>query len=106
VGQGGRGQAIFTVTLGKQLTREGLNAALKTLVSPIFNFKEGSISCHSFRAALSSALAAPPSEISAKDIKNWGRWKREAYRGYTCLKHQQKKELYEKITESLILSYK
>jgi hypothetical protein len=98
VGQGGRGQAVFTFTLGKQLTREGLNAALKTLISPIFNFKEGSISCHSFRVALPSALAAPPSEISAEDIKNWGRWKSEAYHGYTRLKHQQKKELYKKIT--------
>jgi hypothetical protein len=104
-GHGGLGQAVFTFTTGKQLTREGLNAALKTLLSPIFNFEEGSISCHSFRAALPSALAARPSEVSAEDIKNWGRWKSDAYQGYTRLKHQQKQELYQKITRSLMDSY-
>jgi hypothetical protein len=49
VGQGSQDQAVFTHASGKQLTREGLNTALKTLLSPIFNFEEGSISCHSFR---------------------------------------------------------
>jgi hypothetical protein len=80
-GQGGLDQAVFTFAGGKQLTREGLNSALKTLLGTIFNFEEGSISCHSFRAALPSALAARPSEISSEDIKNWGRWKSEAYQG-------------------------
>jgi hypothetical protein len=36
--------AVFTYASGKQLTREGLNSALKILLSPLFDFSEGSIS--------------------------------------------------------------
>jgi hypothetical protein len=100
-GLGGLESAVFTYATGKQLTREGLNAALKTLLEPLFDFTEGSISCHSFRAALPSALAARPQQVSAEDIKNWGRWSSDAYQTYTRLKHQQKRELYSKIVNTL-----
>jgi hypothetical protein len=100
-GLGGLESAVFTYATGKQLTREGLNAALKTLLEPLFDFTEGSISCHSFRAALPSALAARPQQVSAEDIKNWGRWSSDAYQTYTRLKHQQKRELYSKIINTL-----
>jgi hypothetical protein len=94
--------AVFTFTSGKQLTREGLNAVLKQMLEPLFDFSRGSISCHSFRAALPSALAAHPGEVSAEDIKNWGRWRSDAYTTYTRLKQDQKKTLYEKIVNALL----
>jgi hypothetical protein len=104
-GHGRPEQAVFTFGSGKQLTREGLNSALKTLLGPLFNFSEGSISCHSFRAALPSALAARPTDISAEDVKNWGRWRSDAYEGYTRLKQQQKQTLYGKIVKALMDTY-
>jgi hypothetical protein len=79
-----------------------LNAVLKQMLEPLFDFSRGSISCHSFRAALPSALAARPGEVSAEDIKNWGRWRSEAYTTYTRLKQDQKKTLYEKIVNTLL----
>jgi hypothetical protein len=101
-GLGGGDTAVFTYCSGKQLTREGLNAALKTLLEPVFDFRQGSISCHSFRAALSSALASRPNQVSAEDIKHWGRWSSDTYQTYTRLKHDQKKELYGKIIDTLM----
>jgi site-specific recombinase XerD len=94
--------AVFTYATGKQLTRDGLNAALKTLLEPLFDFSQGSISCHSFRAALPSALAARPHQVSAEDIKHWGRWSSDTYQSYTRLKQDQKRELYKKIVSTLM----
>lgn len=94
--------AVFTYSTGKQLTREGLNSALKAMLEPLFNFEEGSYSCHSFRAALPSAMAASPEDMSEEDIKNWGRWSSNAYQGYTRLKQDQKKSLYDKIVNTLL----
>jgi hypothetical protein len=94
--------AFFTFASGKQLTREGLNNALRILLSPLFDFSKGSISCHSFRAALPSAMAANPAKLPEEDIKNWGRWSSNAYQTYTCLKHDQKKSLYNKILDNLL----
>jgi hypothetical protein len=92
--------AVFTFTSGKQLTRDGLNAVLKQLLEPLFDFSLGSISCHNFRAALPSALAACPGAVSAEDIKNWGCWRSDAYQMHTRLKQDQK-TLYEKFFKSL-----
>jgi site-specific recombinase XerD len=101
-GRGGLDEAVFTFITGKQLTRSGLNAALKSLLSPLFDFSQGSISCHSFRAALPSALAARPQQVSAEDIKHWGRWSSDTYQSYTRLKQDQKKHLYAKIVATLM----
>jgi hypothetical protein len=102
VGLGRKSDAVFTFISGKQLTMEGLNTALRAMLEPLFDFSEGSISCHSFRAALPSALAARPDVMLGEDIKNWGRWSSDAYQSYTRLKHDQKKILYEKIVNALL----
>jgi hypothetical protein len=94
--------AVFTYISGKQLTREGLNSALKVLLEPIFDFREGSYSCHSFRAALPSAMAASPDSMSGEDIKNWGRWSSDTFQTYTRLRYDQKKKLYKKIVNNLL----
>jgi hypothetical protein len=100
-GAGQPQQAVFTYPTGRHLTREGLNGVLRTLLGDVCDFKTDTISCHSFRAAIPSALAAQPDQMSAEEIKLWGRWRSEAYQSYTRLKTGQKKILYGKILNVL-----
>jgi hypothetical protein len=52
--------AVFTYNTGKQLTREGLNSALKAMLEPLFDFREGSYSCHSFRGGTAKRHGGQP----------------------------------------------
>jgi hypothetical protein len=52
---------------------------------------------HSFRAAIPSALASSPSLASDSDIMLWGRWSSESYKAYVRLKHNARKEIFNKI---------
>jgi hypothetical protein len=58
---------VFTFNTSKQLTREGLNCALKAMLEPLFDFS--SYSCHSFQAALPSAMMASPEDVSRRTSK-------------------------------------
>jgi hypothetical protein len=61
------------------------------------------ISCHSFRAGLPSMMAEHPEEMSAEDIRHWGRLSSNSnsYQAYTRLKTNQKQKLYGKIVNAL-----
>jgi hypothetical protein len=105
--QAGAGRAqprhpVFAYTSGKNLTRHGLNSALKVLLADVCD-DNNTISCHSFRAGLPSVMAEHPEEMSAEDIRHWGRWSSNSnsYQAYTRLKTNQKQKLYGKIVNAL-----
>ena len=62
---------MFSFKSGKFLTKAKLNSWLATLLKD-FTDENNTITCHSFRAAIPSLLAAYPDVGSIKDIKMWG----------------------------------
>jgi hypothetical protein len=91
------GLPVFTFESGKFLTVPGLNELLKQLLSDVIDPERDSITCHSFWAAVPSALMRHPSLATSDDVKGWGRWSSEAYQRYTRLKTDQKRGIFEKI---------
>jgi hypothetical protein len=91
------GLPVFTFESRKFLTVQGLNELLKQLLSDVIDPERDSITCHSFRAAVPSALMRHPSLATSDDVKGWGRWSSEAYQRYTRLKTDQKRGIFEKI---------
>jgi len=92
---------VFMFANGKMLTQKILNSLIKQLLVPIFGDAAMSISGHSFRAGIASALASDPSVAMDRDIKYWGRWSSDSYLLYTKLKLNQKKILFGKIKSVL-----
>jgi hypothetical protein len=88
---------VFTFMSGKFLTVGGLNNILKQLLADVVDPERDSISCHSFRAAVPSALSRFPDLASTDDVKGWGRWSSDAYQRYTRLKTDQKRGIFDKI---------
>jgi hypothetical protein len=82
----------------------GVNLSPKVFTSTVVSLLERHIggaaknfSGHSFRAAIPSALANSPSLASDSDIMLWGRWSSESYKAYVRLKHNARKEIFNKI---------
>jgi hypothetical protein len=92
---------VFTFENGQFLTSEVVNTTLHALLTPILGDDAGQYSGHSFRAGLPSALASCPDLAADEQIKTVGRWSSDAFRLYTRLKYQQKRQLFEKILVAL-----
>ena len=92
---------VFILPSGKFLTTAGLNSIFRLLFEDICDFKRHTISCHSLRAGIPSALSRFPDLMSSDDVKGWGRWSSEAYQRYTRLKIDQKREIFMKIISAL-----
>jgi hypothetical protein len=92
---------VFRLHSGRNLTMARLNSILHDLCRGIIDPSKESITCHSFRAAVASALARFPDLASAEDIKGWGRWSSNAYLHYTRLSLEQKKAIFSKISKAL-----
>ena len=90
---------MFIYPSGNFETTEAFNKALRILLGDVVDFKEDTISCHSFRAGLPSLISQYPELMSLEDIKNWGRWSGESYSKYTRLGDVQKKKLFSMIAD-------
>ena len=102
MGRGRPQDPVFTYESGKLLTTAGLNSVFSSLFADICDFKRDTISCHSLRAGIPSALAKFPDLLSSDDVKGWGRWCSEAYSRYTRLKVDQKREIFMRIITALV----
>lgn len=91
---------VFSFASGKGLTTAKMNNLLGQLLFDFMDSK-AKISCHSFRAALASAIAAAPDKGTVQDLKEWGRWKGESYKLYTKTERQNKRVLFNKIISLL-----
>ena len=92
---------VFSFPSGKLLTPAAFNSSLRSLLSDICDFKRDTISGHSFRAGIPSAVARCPDLMSSDDIKNWGRWASSTYQRYTRLKNEEKAQIFKKIVTIL-----
>jgi len=96
----GPDSAVFRIQNGKNLTPNLLNKLLKGLLQD--TILEGDlISCHSFRAGLTSLLAKHQGVFTSDKIKSWGRWKSGCFERYTRLRRDQKKGIYSRLRQYL-----
>ncbi len=95
------GMPVFCFPSGKNLTLKCLNAVLKGLLGDIYKEGTDSITCHSLRMAIPTALNEAPSSTSNTDTKEWGRWKSNAHLAYAKLHKKHKLQLFGKITNAL-----
>ena len=93
---------VFAFRSGTLLTPAVFNKTLRFLISPHLGGLSAEYSSHSFRAAISSALAKFPFLVSEDEIKCWGRWDSAAFKKYTRLKSDQRLALHGKVTSALL----
>lgn len=86
---------VFRFKSGTFLTTEKMNEILDSFLS---NFTDANhkISCHSFRAAIPSAMASHPDSCTAKEIQEWGQWHSDSFERYTRLERDKKRKLFYK----------
>jgi hypothetical protein len=60
-----------------------------------------SITGHSLRSAIPTALNEAPHIASTADTKEWGRWRSDSHTAYTKQHSKHRKFLLEKITRAL-----
>lgn len=77
------GMPAFREESGKPLTGRNLNKILKEIFEPYFQYGEGKVRTHSFRAGVPSMLAAQGGE--EQEIKMVGRWSSRAFEHYIKL---------------------
>lgn len=92
---------VFMFKSGKFLTVDTLNKTLDCLTNDLCDKSFDKISCHSFRAAIPTALDKRPDIANTCDIRNWGRWGSGCYTSYTKLNTEQKKCMFGKIIQIL-----
>ncbi len=94
---------VFRFPSGRNLTQKCMNAVLKTLLGDIYRQGTDSITCHSIRSAIPTALQEAPDTATATDIKEWGRWKSTSSEAYTKLHRKHKKALFNTVTVALTM---
>jgi len=94
---------VFRFESGENLTTKKFNSMLAELLSDICSKDTNTITCHSFRAGVPTALSLHPELANSDDIKGWGRWNSDCYARYTRLRHDQKRAIFGKIAAALTL---
>jgi hypothetical protein len=92
---------VFTFSSGRFLTTRELNINLKSLLGDLFSPGMNSITCHSFRAAIPSAVCAWPDKFDVKELQEWSRWKGSSYVTYCRSFRAQRRKLFNKIVSIL-----
>ena len=92
---------VFRFPSGDNLTPAKLNKVLQSLLGDIFVTGSDTISCHSLRAGIPSALARHPELANNEDVQGWGRWKSDAYQKYTRMPHRKRRALFDTIVAIL-----
>jgi hypothetical protein len=88
---------VFRFANGKNLNPKVFTSTVVSLLERHIGGAAKNFSGHSFRAAILSALANSPNLASDSDIMLWGRWSSESYKAYVRLKHNARKEIFNKI---------
>lgn len=91
---------VFSFASGKGLTTAKMNEIMGKLLFD-FNDSKAKLSCHSFRAAIASAISASPDKGTVKELKEWGRWKGDSYKRYTKTERDNNRVLFGKIVKML-----
>jgi hypothetical protein len=96
-----KNRPVFTFASGKFLTTANLNNLLKLLLKDILGEGVDAISCHSFRAALASAVCAHPDRFRVSEIQEWSKWRGSSFLTYCRSYRDQRRALFKKIVSVL-----
>jgi hypothetical protein len=92
---------VYRFINGKNLTQSVVNVTLKSLLCDVYVPGKDSISGHSFRGGIPSALTEKNLLKGENVVSDWGRWASGASKDYCRLKINQKSELFDIISEAL-----
>jgi len=92
----GPDQPVFRFPSGKNLTPSKLNQILQDMLSDIYVPGKNSISCHSLRAGIPSALSKFPDLVSDEEIRGMGGWHSDAVDRYTRLPEAKRRATFKK----------
>jgi hypothetical protein len=92
---------VFTFSSGQYLTVDKLNNILKSLLTDVCENGLDSITAHSFRAGIPSAISACPDRFYTAELKEWSRWKGSSFLLYCRSYRDQRRKLFEKILKIL-----
>jgi hypothetical protein len=92
-----RDSPVFQFANGVNLSPKVFTSTVVSLLEHHIGGEAKNFSGHSFRAAIPSALANSPNLASDSDIMLWGRWSSESNKAYVRLKHNARKEIFNKI---------
>ena len=91
---------VFKFRTGLYLTVPALNELLSKFFEE-FNDDKHKITCHSFRAAMPSAIASQPHKFSTDEVKDWGKWHSDSYKRYARQDRDKDRVLFYKSVEML-----
>jgi hypothetical protein len=97
---------VFMFKSGVCLTPTVFNRLLRELFSDVVDQNVSTISMHSFRAGIPSAISAFPYKMYVSEVKEWGNWKGDSYLRYTRLPQSKKRCLFQKVSHVLLDSMK
>ncbi len=97
----GRDVPVFPFPSGKNLTLKNLNMILGELLGDIYRKGIDSITCHSMRSAIPTALHEASHSTAQTDTKEWGRWKSNAHTVYAKQQKKHKQQLFSRVTDAL-----
>jgi hypothetical protein len=92
---------VFTFSSGSFLTVDCFNDLLKVLLVGVCKEGAESISAHSFRAAVPSAISAWPEKFHTSEVKDWSRWRGSSFLLYCRSYRDQRRKLFKKIVTVL-----
>ena len=95
---------LFCDDDGYIFTVDYVNIALKSLLKFRIDFRDHSISAHSFRAGLPSELQRMPSLLNSDEVRGWSRWNSDCISRYERLDSHQKEKIFQKISSALVTS--
>jgi hypothetical protein len=93
---------VYRFPSGKNLTLKKLNMVLRELLGDIYKEGTDSITCHSLRSAIPTALHKTEQSTALTDAKDWGRWKSEAHKSYTKHHKRHRQNIFNRVTDALI----
>jgi hypothetical protein len=92
---------VYRFPSGKNLTLKKLNMVLREMLGDIFKEGTDSITCHSLRTAIPTALHKTMQSTALTDTKDWGRWKSDAHKSYTKHHKRHRQNLFNRVTDAL-----
>lgn len=101
-GYGGNLKHVFTLPSGSTLTMARMNQVLKHTLKSKANVSLGTISCHSFRAALPSMMASHPAIFTTEETILQGEWHGESYQLYTRLNGIGRLQTHQKVVSTFM----
>ena len=98
-----RERPVFRLESGSCWKRSAFNSTLKSIVGKTgVSGEESKVTGHSFRGGIPSLLATEASPAAEAALKEWGRWRSQAFESYTQFHVATRREIFSRITKLLL----